>query len=221
MYSNWGLLEEKQKHPDEALAKYDRAVAILEPALKREPNFGRLRLSLRNANGARATLLREMGRHAEELEGWRRFVALEPPPAQPKARRHIALTLARLGEYRQALAEADAILATPGFQPDMDTFTALAATAACAAAAAGRDTNLAREERDRLVKQYGDRGVQWLTQARAAAGEAGWSKALPELSSEPLFGPLKERADFQALIHPPQGAAAPPGRGDRAAGSAQ
>src|SRR5262249_20621684 len=44
LYINWGLLAEDEKQPEAALTRYGQAIALLEPAHRREPQFARVNI---------------------------------------------------------------------------------------------------------------------------------------------------------------------------------
>jgi hypothetical protein len=199
LYINWGLLHEKQERPEQALASYNRAVGVLEPAWKREPGYTRLRIALRNASGARAELFGTLGRYADQIPDWGRLVELDPPETKTGGRCHLALAVTRSGDHRAGFAQAEALATAQTGRPDWKLLVGLGRVGAQAVAAAGRDEGLSSAERETLAGHYGDAAVRWLQQARRAAGTS-WAEARNELTTDPLFDPLKGREDFRALL---------------------
>ena len=65
--------------------------------------------------------------------------------------------------------------------------------------AAIRDQALAPAERDALARRYADRAVALLTRARDR-DVARWPVVVPYVADNPAFAPLRDRADYQALM---------------------
>jgi serine/threonine protein kinase len=79
LHINWGLLATDQDKPEVALARYDRAVELLEELYQREPKLVRLRLPLYNAHGARQAQLARLGRYADAVEDVKRRIPFGTP----------------------------------------------------------------------------------------------------------------------------------------------
>jgi tetratricopeptide (TPR) repeat protein len=103
-----------EQRPADALAWYDRALAILEPLHKEQ---GRrditTRRFLRNAHVRRAQALDKLKRHAEALPHWDRAAELSPPDQRPSVRMDRAASQARAGKAAEAVAEAEVLAKDP------------------------------------------------------------------------------------------------------------
>jgi serine/threonine protein kinase/tetratricopeptide (TPR) repeat protein len=75
----FGNLLLNQHRPAEALAWYDRALAVLEPLHKQAPDDDKIRRRLRDAHWGRARTLDDLKRHVKALPHWDRAVELSPP----------------------------------------------------------------------------------------------------------------------------------------------
>jgi eukaryotic-like serine/threonine-protein kinase len=83
MRMNWAYVQAAEGDLDAALAGLDKNVAVLEAALKREPNAIQAQNALYRTYGTRAVLLEAAGRHAESVAAWERVVALAPAAERP------------------------------------------------------------------------------------------------------------------------------------------
>ncbi len=201
-YYNLGDLRCGQGRPQAALAWYARAITTLDAALRHAPHDALAREYLRNTYLGRADALSRLGRHAEALADCVRGSALDDDPTHADSRERLALVLARAGDHRRAVAEAEALASagtpatptTPGYRK-----YALAAALSQAAQAARADAGLAPAKRTALAERYAARAVELLAQARKAGYFAN-PHNLTDLYRESDFGSLRPRADFQAVL---------------------
>jgi tetratricopeptide (TPR) repeat protein len=168
-----------------ALEWFDQAVAQLQTIRARQPRHVTVRRYLYNAREGRAKTLTEVGQHTEALAEWERALELADESHRPWARLQRALTLARLGDYGQAITEVEAL--APVKDPPAEALCGWAcvyALAAPAAQAAGKPAG-----------PYADRAMELLRRAVAA----GYHK-VEELKKESDFNSLRSREDFQKLL---------------------
>jgi serine/threonine protein kinase/tetratricopeptide (TPR) repeat protein len=189
---NLGRLAVAAGRPDEGLAWYAKALAVLEAVRQREPNHPTARIYLRNTHRGRAEVLTQLGRHAEALQEWDRALELEAGLQRNQFRLYRARTLARLGEYAQATAETDEI--SKGKDGSGATSYDLACVYALASAAARKDSRLPSAEGDRLSEQYAVRAIELLALAHAG----GLFQAPAKLTQ------MKQDADLEPIRQHPQ-----------------
>jgi serine/threonine protein kinase len=72
LHINWGLVAEDNGRPAIALARFERAVELLEDLYKREPKLVRLRPAIYNALGAYASQLLKQGKYEAAALGFTR-----------------------------------------------------------------------------------------------------------------------------------------------------
>jgi tetratricopeptide (TPR) repeat protein len=117
-YVNYGHFLRGEQRADDALAWYDRALAILKPLHKEQgPKDVTTRRFLRNAHWGRAQALDELKRHTEALTHWDRAVELSPSAERPLLQLGRARGRMLAGKAAEALADAAALTkdpATPG-----------------------------------------------------------------------------------------------------------
>jgi tetratricopeptide (TPR) repeat protein len=106
-YYGIGMVAQARGRPAEALPWIDQAVALLGPVIEQHPHQTKPRFILRVVCSGRAAVLGELGRQAEALRSWDRAVALVTGPVPGALRLARASTLAHLGRYAEATAEAD------------------------------------------------------------------------------------------------------------------
>src|SRR5262249_30291318 len=97
----------------EALAWYDRAIALLQPLVEAEPRLAIERQFLRNAYWERAEALDKLERPADAITDWDRAVDLSPVQQKAMARALRARSLVRAGQVERALAEAADLAKSP------------------------------------------------------------------------------------------------------------
>ena len=106
VYVNWGNLLQGRGDGPGALAKLDRAVALADASLGREPAHRAYRSRALEAHGSRAQTLAAAGRFAAAVPDWDRVVELADDGPRPAFRAERAVVLARAGRHGRAAAEA-------------------------------------------------------------------------------------------------------------------
>jgi serine/threonine protein kinase len=199
-YSNKGrLLTYLKGRPEEALPWYGRAVAALDKILRAEPDHADARAVLSATLLHRGEAGTRLERHAEALKDWERLIGLERDETK-RARYRIyrAVALAWVGDYRQALAEADALARGPAQQGD-DLYD-LACVYSLASAAIRRDDRLAQEERDKGAEQHAARAVRLLRASRAK-GYFNAPETVQSMKQDKCLEPLRSREDYRRLLN--------------------
>jgi serine/threonine protein kinase/Flp pilus assembly protein TadD len=196
---NYGnLLSGKQRQAD-ALAWYDRALAILEPLHKGQgANDPATRRFLRNAHQCRAQALSELKRHAEALPHWDRAIGLSPPNELPWLQLRRADSRVRSGKVAEAVADAEALTkdtaAPGGLLYDVACVYALAS-------AAVKDDPKQREA-------YAGQPIALLRRAQTA-GFFKDRKWVEHLKKDTDLDVLRSREDFKKFVAELEAAAKP------------
>jgi serine/threonine-protein kinase len=110
---NAGLSAQDAGRPTDALARFDKAVDGLEAVIRREPQLGRVRGYLYNAHGARGSLLKKLGRHADAAADFERCAAVARPDAVSKNWQDAADEWAAAGRPAEAAAARAKAAVTP------------------------------------------------------------------------------------------------------------
>jgi tetratricopeptide (TPR) repeat protein len=195
-----GLANERVRYAA-ALEGFAQAERVLQGVLRREPRHQTALEFLRNTVVNRAQALTLLGRHEEALAAWDRAAEVTSPgPGHDYVRAGRALTLARLGRHADAVAAAEALSARPRL--DDAPLWNLASACSLASAAARQDQQLSEGKRERKAEEYAARAVALLARARRDGHfqKPEWGTALGQ---DPALAPLRQRADFQQLLAPP------------------
>jgi serine/threonine protein kinase len=174
----------------DALAWYDRALAILEALHKgqgaEDPTTRRF---LRNAHGCRAHALDRLKRHAEALPHWDRAVELSPADERPREQLYRARSRALVGKAAEAVADADAVTKDPAAPG------ALLYDAACAFSLA----SAAVKEDAKQREAYTGQALALLRRARTA-GFFKDRKLVEHLKKDTDVDVLRSREDFKKFV---------------------
>src|SRR5262249_43177891 len=108
-----------------------------------------------------------------------------------------ALTLARAGDHARAASEVGELSTLAG--PDGNLLLAGARALALASLAARTDAKLSTEERQTLADHYASQAIDWLRRSFQADPPSG-PGIVKDLRRQTDWEPLRQRADFQALI---------------------
>ncbi len=151
LYVNWGLVDRDQGRLGPAIARFDLGLRDIEPRLAAEPNIPRLKTTAMNLHGARAIALERARRYPEAAVDWQHVVALtDPGPFALACRFSRLLCLARAGDLRTVVVEANALEQRPDLGPT-DRYN-LACVFALAVGAAPPDSPERRDLRSRALK---------------------------------------------------------------------
>jgi hypothetical protein len=143
-------------------------------------------------------LYMSMQKYPEALGDWERLPSDSPFPVMNVFRSLHAVTLARVGDYRQATARAQALAADP--QASAQILYYLGSAFALSVPAVRRDDKLPTAERDRLADHYGATAVELLRRAAASGHKLDLLEMLPD------YQPVLPRPDFQELLRKSQNA---------------
>lgn len=180
----------------ERLVWFDKAIGVLEPIRKSIPKHDRTRLMLCVAYGDRGYTRGRLGR-AEALSDWDRALELDDGKLRGSLRARRAITLAHLGDCKQALAEVEE-LSTPGVLDGGGLYD-LARACSVAASTTNGDSKLALIERNALVERYVARALEFLASA-ASAGYFTGALQVELMKKDADFGALRQRDDFKKLL---------------------
>jgi tetratricopeptide (TPR) repeat protein len=155
----------KHQH-EEALAYVTRNVAMLEAALKREPDHADLRDALRRTHGVRATMLDALKRYPECVKVWEQMMAYASPADAASARFTLVQLLRRAGELNRAIAEADTLRLELTRSPSAAGWKSLGDRYQELADDAGKDSRLSTEERRQLQERLRAAGREAIEQSK-------------------------------------------------------
>ena len=186
---NFGNVLLDRQRPDEALARHDRAVALLEPLHEREPSDAVARQNLHYAHWGRAQALDALKRYQEARAAWDLTLELSAPADRPMIQLRRAGNRFHTGNAAEAEAEVEALTR------DAATLNSILCEAACvySLAAAAFPDDAERQER------YAGRALALLRRAQAA-GFLKDRRRVEHIKQVADFDALRPRDDFQKLI---------------------
>ncbi len=182
-HANLGKLQLQQGRPEQALAKLDRAVPLLEKVLQEHRENPDARTLLLQVQQMRGTWLSALTRHAEAGKAWKRVAELGPAEPRTVFLLAAAEELARGGEKEEAIRLCDD-LARHADQNGEQWFLLAHVYAIL--------TGQEREDRQR--DQLGTRAVAYLRRASAS----NWKPQRRQLNND--WAPLRERPDYQRWL---------------------
>ncbi|HLJ97495.1 MAG TPA: protein kinase [Gemmataceae bacterium] len=177
-----------------ALEWYNRAVQILEPRFEQQPRHSRAREKLRDAFTARAETWSRLGKHAEAIGDWDRAIRADGGSSRDALRLMRATSLARMGDHRQATAEAKAV--AEHVEPSGDNLYYLACVYALSAGAARQDAKLDPAQSKDQSEQYASHALELLAKA-ADAGFFVDPARVAYIQHDPMLQPITGRNDFK------------------------
>jgi serine/threonine-protein kinase len=196
--SSLGALAQHQGDLLAAVGWYERSIAILEDALRREPRHMLSRLFLMRAFWGRAEAVSRLGRHIEAIADYDRALGLDDGSEGDLIRLDRAIATARAGDHVQALAQAEPLARSVKI-PLADRCYKLARVLARAAAAVRDDPKLVPTDRAARAEKFAARAIEQLAQARDA-GHFVHSANLDELRKDPDWAPLRARREFEMFV---------------------
>jgi serine/threonine-protein kinase len=182
---------------DEALRWYDQATQKLNIVLEREPHEATARAFLLSAHGGRALALSQLGRFSEARQALLQAGGYAPQPDAHELRYLRTLMAARLGDYANATAVADALAGEKSLAPP--SLYELARVYSLAAEVSRHDSKLAPGERGRRPQHFAARAIELLHRIQAA----GYFKSRPSLDrlkKEKDFDPIRSQEAFKRLL---------------------
>ncbi|MCC6511584.1 MAG: tetratricopeptide repeat protein, partial [Pirellulaceae bacterium] len=227
-YSSLGALRLKQSRDLEAIENYGQAQRLLRANLQRDPLRFTDRTFLIKACGGRATALIHLGKSADAISDWKEAEIWAAERSIPKLLLQRAISLSDITDssFQQDVenAKKEALEAwktgAATFSPTdriKDSLAIVTKLNEPAAAAAAVESIVASNKLDNLwlynaacviaqcaassrsneaqQKQFADRAMELLNQAV----RAGWKDAA-HIKRDTDLDPLRERADFKALV---------------------
>jgi serine/threonine-protein kinase len=193
-----GLLDLRRGRPAPALERSDAALEGLGDLLRREPKMDEAKQLVAEAAAVRARALDRLGRPREAVATWDGALAAAADRDRPRLQALRAASLARAGDYRQAIAAVECE-AAPGRPASMELDKALACAHAQIAAAILRSGPSDPSDRQAAGERHADLAVRALSRA-IATGALRRSEATEVLGSEPDLDPLRSGPGFRLLI---------------------
>ena len=185
-YCNLGHSLSDTQELEQALAFYEKALAAMEPLLKKDPVPANTRLFLRNTHWGRAKALGQLERYPDATKDWQRVVELDETKL-PEFRAGLARSMVHHGALGEAVTSAEALAKTK-----------LSATALYDLACMyGVCTGKVKDD-PKVQEKFAQRALQLLDQAR----HAGWFNhriRLDSLKNESDLEPLRSRQEFKKL----------------------
>jgi serine/threonine protein kinase len=196
-YSNQAQLLRNRAEPRKALPCNDRAIEVASAAHRRDPSNASVRHSYTMALGSRALTWGALQEHKKALADWDRLLEVAGPTEADKYRHWRALTLAKLGDHRQAAEDIAKALRRPGISQDERyvCVTILAHTLA----AVQKDLHLSSAQREQAEDQYAARALEVLRQLRREGYFRSFRNWL-ELVTDDNLAPLRGRQDFKRWL---------------------
>jgi eukaryotic-like serine/threonine-protein kinase len=144
---SYGLAGKRQL--DEAVRYVSRNLPMLEGALRLEPDDPLLRDRAYRTYGVRATFEEQLSRFTDAAESWEKAVAFAPSGAAVSNRLSLVELWLQAGDYRKAVALADALRPELAKRPSAGQWRRLALLYERAGDLAGKDSKATPEERGR------------------------------------------------------------------------
>jgi serine/threonine protein kinase len=195
--NNLGLIAYDQGNYQASVDWYTRAVRDLSDILKTDPRRTDARNLLGQSYDGRAWNWSELGQHSQALADWDRSLEFVGKMSIFGARLGRAATLAHLGNYPEAVAEADRL--TPTKRGGVVHLTSPARVYAAAAVAVARDPKLPSADKQKRAEEFAARSVELLTRGY----ESGEFHAKPGVATLKLshdFDGIRSRPDFIRLL---------------------
>jgi tetratricopeptide (TPR) repeat protein len=184
---NFGIQLVDWKDPAAAIVWYDKATKLLEDARRRDPADASAKQFLANTYWNRANALRKTGRDREAIADWRHAAALLDTTMARDAFVESAYANVRLGDMPAAAREVEAALA---MNPDAALRFKLAFVLAHAAATVKEPSQV-----DSFAARAAGILIAMKTEPILSRPET-----LRTMTTQADFAPLRQRADFQALL---------------------
>jgi eukaryotic-like serine/threonine-protein kinase len=187
---NLGNLAAERKDFRSALAWYGRAIAAGATVRRREPRNASARACLVKGYWGRALALSGLDRHAEAAEDFGRAAGFADGAERDQLRLYRASALARGGDPRGAVAEAEAVAESRSIPPgprSYDVACALALASAAIGDGSGSESG-----------RWAARAVAQLARAR----DAGYFRdraRIAHLDADPDLRSLRPRSDYRAF----------------------
>jgi tetratricopeptide (TPR) repeat protein len=195
---------------ERAEAIFNEAIGRVTPLLEREPDLAQARDLLYRLHGALAQSLEKGGLFAGAVTHRARAISLMSNPADRDHLRFIqALTIARAGDHLRAwdeLVSLEPLL--EGRSPEYTTH--LAEVCAACLDAAGRDASPKADDRDALLRRFGEKGRALLARSLERTPEADRDAQRRAWREDVDLSPLLRVEGVQALLEKGLPSSGPP-----------
>jgi tetratricopeptide (TPR) repeat protein len=197
-YVNIGSIQRQLKNHDAALKSVEMAFPLLDAARKRDPDAIVARKILGSGHKERARILERLHRYRQAVADWDQAIRLATDPADRSSSRvERAVALARAGEYRRAMTEADD-LARDESLADGNLYD-LACAVALSAAGLWRDGSRPLPEPHKQAESWTGTAVGLLRRAEGLGYFRDRSKRA-QLDKDADLAFLWGRDDFRAFV---------------------
>ncbi|MBI3406980.1 MAG: protein kinase [Planctomycetes bacterium] len=196
--NNLGVRARDQGRHQESIDWYTRAVETLNAVLNAEPQQSEARTLLGKAYAGRARALTSLLRYGEALAEWDRSLEYAKTEALPGTRLARAATLAQLGSYREAVAEAERLAPANALEKLYFREFTRAHVYAAAASAAAADAKLESADKVRLAEEFAARSLELLE--RGYEAREFDRHELASLQIDRDFAILRSRPGFRKLL---------------------
>jgi serine/threonine protein kinase len=190
-YGNFGGVLGDGGQLEAALEWYGKALDLLQAMTGNKLPIAQYRQHLRNTHGSRAMALDKLKRYVEAVNDWDRAVELDD---ERVARIHLgrALSLAHAGKYSRAVIGAKELSEWPAAPADV-LYGIACVYSICSG---NHDASQPTAKSSHVLEPYGLRAIELLRRAV----EKGWKDAA-RIMNDPDLDPLRQREDFQKLLH--------------------
>ena len=194
---NWvGMLWEQQKY-DQAVARANGAIDLIESYVRKEPNDALARDICLKLHGNRGHALEAQGKHKESAADSARVVELASEPAAASYRIVLAVELLQTGDLERAVAEAERAMGTPGL--GAGELYNIGCVFSLAAAAANSDKLASREVRGAAQSSHTSRASRALRKA-AGGGLFGDPAMRDQARTDADLQFVREHQEFRQIF---------------------
>jgi tetratricopeptide (TPR) repeat protein len=198
----WAYAQESEGKTEDAIRDLDNSIAMLNDALKREPNHVMFRDRLYRTHGVRAEILDANERFAESAADWDKVLEFCASPQSADSHRPVmALALVRCGQQDRAVAliEDWSKRLTAATPPDQLSNSAAVYALALESLRSNNQMSV-QQPSDGVAEKYVERALHFLGKAKQAYGAQGWPAEAAKISQDKRFKSLQDNPEFQRLI---------------------
>ncbi len=194
---NWGGMLLGASRHNEAIARADAGLKLLEPYCRLEPLDKLARDLCLKLYGNRGHALSLAGRSRESAQAWRRVLELSPQPVPSSYRIYLASELVRSGDPEGALSEVALVKSAAAVSAD-EQYN-LGCVCALVAADVQKNAAISIDERTRRVESHVADAMRWLKGA-AAAGFFREPDRVSGARRDSDLAILSDRNEFRKLL---------------------
>jgi serine/threonine-protein kinase len=187
VWLKWGVFLLPNR-PKEAIGAFTRAVNLLDPVIRQEPNDLHAQINLTSCLRGRAQAYDTLEQYAPALADWDRAIEICVPSHRLGLRLERTWTLAKLGKHERCIAEVEALLGEK-----LDGLALYNLACACALAAGSVKAEAARADR------YAGRAMTLLRRSQAEGFfKSDYGRGL--LKTDTDLDALRRRPEFRELL---------------------